>query len=141
MLKYLGKLAHATLSVVLSRKLFMAVTAIWMMYGVYWGAVRQLYTFEKPEQIVAFEKFTSQMMWGTATVALWYIGVQGVSNFSNASSVASIMQSATSAVYEKIDQKNTTVNIDIIKKYEEEYAADPSYRPILPEESNMEVWR
>ena len=37
--------------------------------------------------------------------------------------------------------KNETVSVNIIKKYEEQYAADPSYRPINPDETNMEIFR
>lgn len=142
MLQKIGKFISAFTSAFISRKLIMALVAIWMIYGVYWGAVQQLYTFEKPEQIVAFTQFTNYMMWGTTTIALWYIGVQAASNFKNNFSFASLLQTsqATESVHEvveiteKVDQK-------VVEEFAAKYAGDPSYRPILPHENNEEVWR
>jgi hypothetical protein len=90
----------------------MACTAIWMTYGIYWGATKQIYTFDKPEQLAAFVTFTNYQQWVTATIALWYIGVQTAANFKNASSVASMMSEAFNTSSEKNENKNININID-----------------------------
>lgn len=114
MWKKFGNLIQAVLAAAMSRKLVMAFIAIWMTYGIYWGAVQQLYTFEKPEQIAAFTTFTNYMMWTTTTIALWYIGIQGAANFSNSAGIQSVLQSVTSmnVADSKSEQTITTVKVD-----------------------------
>lgn len=142
MLQKIGKVINAFTSAFLSRKLFMALVGIWMIYGVYWGAVQQLYTFEKPEQIVAFTQFTNYMMWGTTTIALWYIGVQAAANFKNNFSFASLLQTNQSVeTIHEITEITEKVDPRVVEEFAAKYAGDISYRPILPFENTEEVWR
>lgn len=83
-----------------------------MVYISYWGAVKMLYTFEKPEQIAAFTQFTNYMLWANATIALAYLGVQTAANFRGASSLTSVVQNAINNSSEKIEQVITEIKVD-----------------------------
>ena len=107
-MKKFFEVLNAVISPFLSRKLLMALTAIWMIYGVYWAAIQQLYTFKEPAQIVAFQQFTMYMMGGVTTIAMWYIGIQGAENWKGAMNVSSMLTSAISSTSE---DKTETINI------------------------------
>lgn len=61
-------------SIYLSRKFVMTMTLFWMVYGVYWAAVKCLFSFENAEQIHAFTVIFQTTMGTLGAIALGYLG-------------------------------------------------------------------
>ena len=92
----------------LSRKLWMSIFASVMLYGAYWNMVNYLYTFQKPEQIVAFQALSTNYFWALTTIWLGYLGLNGLTTWSN--NTASVVSASVSAISEKIE--DTEVRVD-----------------------------
>ncbi len=95
-MKHLAKLLLASLA---SRKLWMTVFSLFINYGVYWGAVRCIYTFSEPAQLQVFLALTQAMLWTNSTILLAYLGIQGVTSWNN--STASVLSSIVNHSTEK----------------------------------------
>lgn len=61
-------------SIYLSRKFVMTMTLFWMIYGVYWAAVKCLFSFENADQIHAFTTIFQTTMGTLGAIALGYLG-------------------------------------------------------------------
>ncbi len=72
-------------AVYLSRKFLVTLTFGWIIYGIYWAAVKCLYTFENPEQLRAFTVLFQTTMGILGGIALGYLGFsrtsQGMSSY------------------------------------------------------------
>lgn len=132
-MNFLAKLAKVLLHNFSSRKLWMTLIALSLLYGIYWRAVAMIYSFDDAAQLNAFLSLTTQMLWGVITIVLGYVGIQTAQNFSsNASNaIQSLVNNAASSVKENKRTENVNISItEEIKAASEKFAGDPSYRPI-----------
>lgn len=115
---------------ILSRRLIMAVLALYMLRNAFWGIVTGLYTFSDAAHISAYQALAIAYLSAVVGVAMWYIGN---TTWKGGLTVASSLQTMLSS--ESRDEHVVTeeVNVQIIKDMSERYKDDPSYRPIQPD--------
>jgi hypothetical protein len=98
----LQKLA-SLLSPLLSRRLLMAVIALYMVRNGFWGLVECIPTFINAAQLTTFQTFGIAYMSAVVGIAMWYIGNSTwKGGLSVAANLQSIISSQTSEHTERI---------------------------------------
>lgn len=99
-----AKLLAALIGLWSSRKLWMTIFGICILYGIYWHSVYWLRTLPF-EYVAAYESMYQTMMYGVVTIVVGYTGFSALQGFTrNASSTAlNVAQNLFSKSEEKID--------------------------------------
>lgn len=138
----LGKILTAILALWASRKLWMCLFSIMIMWGIYWHTAYHLTKLaadlgaDKAGILLPILNDMFQvMMYGVVTIAVGYTGFSALQGFTrnSAGSVMAVAKTLVEDVKERIDQNITvteTVEQRVIERYAEKYADDPSYRPV-----------
>lgn len=117
------KLWKAIGSLWLSRKLWMMISAVAVLWAVHERSVMLLYTFTFEPQVAAFQAITLATLTAIAAVVTAYMGIQGFAR----STLTTVLQATQSAEYlhEKIE-----VDERVVQEFSERYKAEPTYRPL-----------
>lgn len=67
-------------AIYLSRKFIVTLTFAWMIYGVYWGAVKTVFSMDNPDQIRALTQMFTVTMGIFGSIALGYLGFSRTSS-------------------------------------------------------------
>ncbi len=113
------------LSFILSKKLWMTVFSIILLYVIYWRQVNYLYSFTDPNQLNVFSGITRDFMVAITGCIMAYLGVQGFVEWRHGTST--LLNQATSFVQKKSEEHITRdINEHII---EEGKDGSPEVRP------------
>jgi len=121
-------------SFLLSKKLWMTVFGIVVMWIAYWKAVDYLFSFTLDSQITAFSGITRDFMFSLATIIFAFLGIEGVVNWKHGTET--IVNQASSFIKEQKESKSEeTKNVKIelteeLKHYiKEEGVNAPEIKP------------
>ena len=120
-----------------SRKLWMTFIGVGVILMTYWQQVNYLYSFTDPAQITAFSQMTQNAMIAITAMVSAYLGINGLIQWKHNTSAEQILNSISEAKKEDITQTTTineNVNINVVKKFQEQYKDDESYKPVNLEE-------
>ena len=105
----------SSLASLLSRRLIMAVVALYMLRNAFWGMVAGIYSFQTAGQLTTYQALCIAYFTAVASVVMWYIGN---ATWKGGLSVAATLQNAltsetrdetiTEKIYnlEKLDPKD-----------------------------------
>jgi vancomycin permeability regulator SanA len=139
----LKKITAAILALWSSRKLWMSITAVAIMWGIYWHTAYHITKLanDLPADKIGvllpiLNDMYQVMMYGVVTIAVGYTGFQTLQGFTR-NSTGSVIATAKALFSESKETRNITVteNVDpeVVKLFTARYREDPSYRPIQPD--------
>ncbi len=103
---------HRTVtSFLCSKKLWMTVFGLLVLWFAYWEEINYLYSFTDPNQIVAFTAVTRDFMFAFTAAVLAFLGVEGAVSWKHGTE--SVLNQAASFVQEKSDKTETIANKNI----------------------------
>jgi len=73
-MKLIFKRIATLVAPIISRRLIMAVLALYMLRNAFWGIVEGLYTFSDAAHITAYQSLSIAYLSAVVGVAMWYIG-------------------------------------------------------------------
>lgn len=105
----MDKQVHKTFkSFLLSKKLWMTIFGLSVLWLAYWKQVDYLYSFTQPEQITAFVGITRDFMVAFTAAVMGFLGIEGIVSWKHGTE--SVVNQAASHISEKITK---TENINI----------------------------
>ncbi len=111
-----GVQIHRTVrSFLLSKKLWMTLFAIVVLWAAYWKEIDYLYSFTDPNQITAFVSLTRDFMIAFTAVVLAFCGIEGVVSWKHGTE--SVVNQAASFVRETREEHLThDINQNIVEE-------------------------
>lgn len=104
------KLWQALVATWSSRKLWMTVFSVLVVYGTYWHSVNHLYSLTRPEQITALSTMYIAMLSVLGVVIAAYLGTNALSTRFGVSSAAQLISQTLTEKHENTDNYNENVN-------------------------------
>ncbi len=100
---------HRTItSFLCSKKLWMTVFGLLVLWFAYWKEINYLYSFTDPNQILAFTAVTRDFMFAFTAAVLAFLGVEGAVSWKHGTE--SVLNQAASFIQEKSDKTETINN-------------------------------